>query len=212
MHLVADLVEFIKEQDLLVGEFVQPLAVEQDAFPHPGNPVADVQEFFQLFGVLGDQETAFRVGEQECQLFRAVGRVDARDNSAHALDAEIGVDPFLVVFRENRDHLAPFEPERGKAEADCPRGFQIVRPGMALPDAQHLLPVGGAWPERPATFEEQFGQRVAAIDDMGRGAVRALRRLAGPLRRGAHGRVYDRHVFLRFQRRSASGPACRAPR
>ena len=47
MHLNADLVEVVEEQDLLVGKIVQPLAVDQDAFPHPGNPVADLQKFFQ---------------------------------------------------------------------------------------------------------------------------------------------------------------------
>ena len=204
MDLAADDVEVFEEQDLLVDEVVQPFAVEHDAFAHPRDATSDFQELVELLGIFDDQIPARGVLKQECHLLRAVGRIDAGDDTAHALDAEVRVDPLLVVFGEDGGDLAPLQPQCGESQADRPGGVEERRPGMALPDAEVFFAVGRAVAQRPAAREKQLGKGVAAVHeisilaDAGRGAV--------------HRRHHDLQVLRRFQRLSPRGLTVRAPR
>ena len=163
----ADPAKLVQEQNLSVGKVVQAFPVQHDALPDPLNPVADFEELVQLLRVLGDQEPAVGVPEQERDLLRTVGRIDAGDDTAHALDTEIRVNPLLVVFREHRDHLAPGQAQRGKPQADRPGGVEELRPGAALPDTEMLFAVGGPPPQRLAAAKEQLRKGVAAFHETG---------------------------------------------
>ena len=216
MFAAADFVKLVQEQDLPVGEVVQPLPVEHDALPHLRHPIANLEKLVQLLRVLDEQEPAFGIPEQERDLLGGVGRVDAGDDAAHALDAEIRVDPFLAVLGEYRDHLPPLQPQGGEAEADRTRGIEKFGPGIALPDAEMLFAVGRAPRQRSAAVKEQLGKGVAAIHetglfaDFGVSAVRpCIRCLAG---KTAHSRPHDLQVLRRFQRLSPRGLAVCAPR
>ena len=205
MRRAAALQERIEEDDPVVGELVQPVAVEHHAHLQGRNPVADLQDLVELFVVLHDDEPAARMAQQVFDLRSAVGGIDAGDDPADALDADIGVDPLLPVFGEDGHDLASLQPEVDETHADGAGGVVKVGPRVAAPDAEHLLAMGRARSHLAAPEKEEFWQGVAAVDQ------------AGPLFRHDFPEFRSTHVrypqdLRRFQRRSPRRPRCSAPR
>ena len=196
----ADVAELVQEQDPVVGEVVEPVPFEHDALRHPRNPVADLEKLVELLVVLHDEKPALRVLQEVSDLLGAVGRVDPRDDSTDALDAEIGVYPLLVVLGDDGDHFTPLEAQLREPQADRARGLQVRRPRMALPDPELLLAVCGPLAERPAAEQEQLHQRIAAVDQE-RGAGRTASRPRAVRGRGSgSGPRSDRGLGLRDAR------------
>ena len=140
---------------------MQAFAVEHDALRHLRHPVADGQELLELLLVLDDEETALRVRQQVRDLLGAVGGVDAGDDAADALDAEVGVDPLLAILGEDRDYLPPLQPERREPQADGAGGVEEGRPRVTLPDAERLLAVRGALAESADNGAGRASTRVS---------------------------------------------------
>ena len=195
---------------------MQPVPVHDHAIQQIGNLVANLEKLVELLIVLDDQEPALGVAQQERQLLRAPGRVDAADDSADALDAEIRVQPLLVVFREDRDHAAPPETQVAESQADRTGGFQEFLPGVALPDPEMLFAMGNPSIHCLAAAKEELRQRIAAVDLAA--SVPTVRCIAYPVSgsrnspRSVQGDPPYRQVFRRFQRRSPLRPSWPAPR
>ena len=166
--------------------------------------------------VLDDDKAASGIPEQEGELHGAVCGVNAADDSADALDAEVGVDPLLPVFGEDRDDVAPLQSECYQRHADGAGRLEEGLPGMALPDAEGLLAVCGTRALGKAAMQEQLWQRVAAVDEPGALARVGVRRDDAPVHGigwvGRHLPVTYPQDFRRFQRRSPRRPGCSAPR
>src|SRR5690606_40516669 len=131
-----------EEDDLFVLEVVQALPVEDDDLLEARHLAAHRQELVELLVILDEQETAVGIVDQISELGGRIRGVDAGRDAAHTLHAEVGVDPLLAVFRQDRDDLAALEAECEQAEADQPGMLVEIGPGGGQPDAE-LLPAGG---------------------------------------------------------------------
>ena len=171
-ELPAHAVEIVEEDHTVVGEIVQALAVEHDGLGEPRHRLLDREELVELLVIFEKQEAAVGIVDEIFELLGRVRRVDARRYPADRLHAEIGVDPLLVVFRQDRDDLAALQAERQEAEADEPRMLVEIGPGIGEPDAVILLAMRDLGAVGVAALAEQLGQRVAAIEE-----IRSLRQI-----------------------------------
>lgn len=155
-ELAADPVEVVEEDDLLVGEFVQPVTVEDDDLRQSRHLVPHGQKLVELLVILDEQEATVGIVDEILELLGRIGRVNARRDAAHGLDAEIGVDPLLVVFRQDGDHLAPLQAERQQTETDQSGMVVEIGPAIGQPDAEILLAMRDLRPEFLAALAKSF--------------------------------------------------------
>ncbi len=203
-------IEVVDEDDPFVGKPVQSLLIVDDDLGEAGHLFADRQIFVELLVILHEQKAGVAIVHQIGELRGGVGRVDAGHDRADALCADIGVEPFLAVFRQDRNHVAAAEPQRYQPKADKPGVIPIVFPAIGPPDAELLLPMRD--PARPfaAALGEQLYGGICAIDE--KRAGRQILIHGHPMKtdllrhcaRGGAGQIFQlvhRHVFRCFQRR-----------
>src|SRR5690606_29477841 len=91
-------VELIEEDHLVVGKVMQTVPIVNDHLQKTWQLVANREKFVQLFVIFDEKKATIGVVDEVFELRGRVGGVDTGGNATDALDAEIGVDPFLVVF------------------------------------------------------------------------------------------------------------------
>ena len=170
---------------------MQTFTLDDDHLDQARHSVPDFEKLIKLFVVFDDQEPAFGVVDQIFQLTGGIRGVDARANTANALHTHVGVHPFLVVFRQDRNHFAPLEAKRHKPKADAFCAGVVVRPRMGPPDAKGLFAHRGAVAQFLASFAEKLGGRVLPVD-----IKRALRQVCVK-RQTMHGLLWGQRVVHR---------------
>ena len=216
-RLVAERVEIVETHHLRVIERVKPLVVGDDDLFDQRHLVADQEELVELLLVLRHQKAALAVLQQIGELGSAVGGVDPRADAAHALDTHVEIGPFPEILGQHRHGVAARQPQRVQRRADALGALPVIRPRIALPDAEVFLAVRGALAQLFAALRKQLRDRVAAVDQRRQrhqvGVDRHTIHQAAPGPQGlCHLHRAHLQVLRRFQRRSSRAPSSCTPR
>ena len=222
---VARLQQRLEGGQLRVGVETHALHVDADDMGHLGQPLAlrpCVEDLVGLLLVAADREAGAAVAGDVLQLRPGVGGVDADRDGADHLGAEVGVIPLRRVLRGDDDPVAPPDAEAEQGPREAPRLPLVMRPVVAAPDAEVLLPQRQLRRRAAGALAQQAreggvpgaqgleGQRVVAGGERGAVGGEEFDRRVGQ----AGGRVQGHQPALAWRRGagSARAAAASAPR
>ena len=134
--------------------------------PQGWQPVDHRQDPVDVLLVFGDEDGGAAVDHLVFEFLHRCGRVDAIDNGAQGLRAEIGQHPFFAGIAHDRDALARREAEFAQAVRGGSDSLRVALPGPLAVQAEMLGAIGDAPGIRARAFGEQrrrggFSKRVA---------------------------------------------------
>ena len=97
------------------------------------HPVAGLQHFGELHGILDDDRPGARIVHDVGDQIRRIGRIHGNGHAAGAEDREVRLNPLGSTRRQQRDRVALAAPERQQAERDFAHDVADLAPGDRLP-------------------------------------------------------------------------------
>ena len=111
-----------------------PLAVDQDDVAELLCCLARILQFGQLFGILGDQDHRFGVGDDVAEVIPLRVRVDGRGGPARAVDRVVDQDPLDAGVGGDRHALLRLQSERQQAGREVVDATTGLGPVDGVPD------------------------------------------------------------------------------